>query len=194
MREIILKILNEYVDEKKTDAYTSTFKERIYKLLKDNVEGKLNIEKDLLKFDIATGQFAGGWVDNPCIIIMEKRLFHGLSHIFYIQIIFDLKLNGVYIALTVHPAEFIQKERKGNGYKEWNIIKNKLQSDLVGYLDDFETQVIDHKSMKKSFYKIFEAEVICYKFYSKDNLPSNDEIIKDINSLIAIEKEIPKFI
>lgn len=137
---------------------------------------------------IAYYQAYGNWYKQPYVYIEDTahkdKFGHWDQH--YVGFWFTEDLEGVYISL----------QQSGNYAK--NLLSSKLghytEEDLQDYLNDHATEI---KNQLKEFISLndyleesnltaFSDKIIYGKYYDKNSIPSNDQIISDFKELLNL--------
>lgn len=199
IRDFIKSMLENYQDAK-TD-------EKLAKKLIDNYANKQEFQKYLM--DIANQSGNGdydtygyfGAADSLIFIPRVSICDKNSSSSFYIYFRFREDMRGVYLTLacTYRNADKLMK-KTGETFKKFdethqNYIKasasdarNKL-IDLTSIPDNF-VETIDLNSQRAESAPAIEASNIYAKYYTLDNLPTEDELVSDFKEILDLYEKL----
>lgn len=186
MNKVFKRILNNYLKSKK-DPYGGNqlgdfVRNQSVKIIKE--KGSISDEQYHLEGSVGKGN----WAEIPWIAIFDKSITKTATKGYYIVYLFRADMSGFYLSLNQGWTYF--KERyKGNAIKNIRKVTGRWKEHLRSTLDDFSFDEIDlHGSGKLG--KGYEFGHICGKFYDKNELPSDSELINDLRNLLGVYREI----
>ena len=184
LKQDIEKILNEYLDDKKKDNTTSS---DIANFIKTDFKQDFT---DHLNPELSIESFAGHQIltPNPHLKFIDEKLDkhkNRLNLMYY----FKSDMTGLYLTLKV-PYNRKLKRKYGNYYsiylsnrsrylREFLEENNKLKEGLVFEIDLGSSRTIQKLNKKAS---------IVAKYYDKYNIPSDEELISDINYFLELRE------
>lgn len=180
------KVLNEYLDEKNKGFKENPMGVTVRKEIRNNLEEYLNTDKYFIKGSVGQGQ----WAVIPWVCIFDKRITTTATKGYYIVILFQADMSGFYLSLNQgwtyyrdkYPKRKIAKEKIQN-------ISTMLQEKLQEIPSKFTNEPINLKS-NADLPEGYELGNIISRYYSKDSLPTNREILKDIEDLLVMYEQI----
>ncbi|MGN7313384.1 DUF3578 domain-containing protein [Alkalicoccobacillus gibsonii] len=135
----------------------------------------------------------GNWTETPWISVFDRDITETATKGFYMVYLFRKDMNGVYLSLNQGTTHLQNKYKKNNPRSKMEEIALKLQDTLSYSLEDFPTTKIDLIS-KTTNSKNYMASHICGKYYSLEQLPSNQEIQDDFQKLLKIYQQLKSII
>lgn len=186
MREIIEKILNEYVESKK-EPFTGHsmgeyFRNTVPRLMYDT--GIINSKDYLVKGSV--GQ--GNWAMVPWICIFNRKITTSATKGVYI--VYLLEKNGKSLYLTLNQG-CTEIRRTHNKRETIQIMRNNAASliskiDSRGFLSDDNISLGDGLT---ELAELYQKGTIFYKEYKKDEVPKEEELGRDLKNMIDIYQE-----
>lgn len=187
MREVFVKIINEYVTEKKEEFTQNKLANFIRSEAKVAIENLDIIDSSIYKVLASPGK--GGWANIPWIGIIDTDITKTVEKGYAIGYLFCADMSGVYISLTQGWTYFKNKYGAKEGQKKINQVSNIWRSILSSTLNDFPDTSIDLKD-KSTLANGYELAHICGKFYPANEIPSEKELIKDLQKLLCVYREL----
>ena len=183
MRELLLKIMDEYPEAKKSsfagNSVSKLFKKDFHEKLKEI--GLVNDEQYIVKGSV--GQ--GNWAMVPWICIFDKEITSSAKSGTYIGFLFSADCKSVYLTLIQGMTDI--KDSKGTSKAIETLKENakKAISELKIY--DFKSEPsISLGTNLTETARFYEFSTILYKKYEKDNFPGEKQIESDIRNLLDI--------
>lgn len=170
-------------DRKKTDLSSSvTYKTLVIDLPKEMSMQLPQLSEYIVKSSI--GQ--GGPADIPWICIFDEDITKGAQHGYYPVYLFNAYMNGVYLSLNQGWTQYENNYGSSNGRIE--IRNNAAQAaQSLSHLRGFDrTPIILDSTVTLA--RGYELGNICSKFYSADNIPSDDVLISDLENILSLYK------
>ncbi|MGN7313392.1 MrcB family domain-containing protein [Alkalicoccobacillus gibsonii] len=193
MKTAYHRVLTEYQDQR-----TKPFKPSENPLSKFMINDIPNMLKDQLylddqKYKVQASVGMGRWTETPWISIFDRDITKTATKGFYIVYLFRKDMKGVYLSLNQGTTHLQNKYKKNNPRSKMEEIALKLQDTLSLSLEDFPTTKIDLIS-KTSNSKNYMASHICGKYYSLEQLPTNQEIQNDFQKILKIYQQLKTII
>lgn len=185
IRELFNEILENYIDMRKRDEFNA--RSKMYQLVTkdskniiENIIRKLdNIELDI---EVRASCGSGGWTYYPWIAIFNPNITRTIQEGVYIVYLFSEDMKRVYLTLNQGYTNL----KKQLGAKESKIQMMKVRNDIRDSIDSKGFIANNELKVGKQEY---EEGCIFYKEYRYNSLPNNEELIKDLQSMINIYKE-----
>jgi energy-coupling factor transporter ATP-binding protein EcfA2 len=181
LRESIEKVLKGYLNNKNENFADNELAKVIRTELPEILE---NITKNsyLYKFQGSAGQ--GMWANCPWIAILDNKITNSVQSGYFPVYLFREDMRGVYLSLMFGTEDF--KSKFGDNAKEEMISKaSNCRKKYPEILDTFkETKIdlaTDSPNSRASFY---EAGTIAAKYYDVNELPTEEELISDLNDIL----------
>jgi 5-methylcytosine-specific restriction enzyme A len=154
---------------------------------------KETIEKDAVintnKYKVEGSPGKGNWAEVPWIGVFDRKITITATKGFYIVYLFTADMSGVYLSLN-QGWTFFEDNYKGQDPREKiRLVSNSLRKKLNSGLNDFPYEKIDLRSNYK-LAKGYELGHICGRFYSKNKIPEDAELINDLRNLIGVYREL----
>lgn len=123
------------------------------------------------------------WHYCPYVAIMREDVTTQHTSGFYVNYMLREDMSGVYLALR----QGIRGVSEGNNYIEELKSKSDEYRDLINLEpDSIFSDEINLKAKKAKFTPFYEAANIYSKFYPTKNLPSEEELISDLNQILEL--------
>ena len=184
MREAFLEILNNYLDAKQQDFANNPLADFIRHQAPDSIVSSGELPLDYIT-DGSPGK--GRWADIPWICIFDKAITTTAQTGYYIVYLFDANMEGIYLSLAIGWTQFENKYGIKNGRAQIAKV-SEYSRGLIDYsLKAFPEYDINLHSQKPLGLG-YEAGQICAKYYPKDSLPRDEELVSDLHNLIEIYK------
>ena len=185
IRELFSEIMKNYVDTIKREMYNS--KSKVYQLVVN--DSKNVLEKIIKNFDdieidieVKGSCGTGSWTYYPWIAIFNPNITRTIQEGVYIVYLFSEDMKRVYLTLNQGYTNL----KKQLGSKESKTQMIKTRNDIRNSLDKKEFIADNELKIGKPEY---EDGCIFYKEYKFSNLPTNEVLIKDLQSMINIYEE-----
>lgn len=188
MREHLNTILNNYLREKRNEFANND--------LAALFKGKLVI--DFHRATVAPDDYRiigsagkGNWAEIPWIGVFDQDITHSAQTGYYIVYLFKADMQGVYLSLNQGWTQF--KNRFGTKEAKAHIkVNTKRIKELLHTVHmDFSFDSIDLLTSSNHDLGIgYVLGHICGKFYPKDNLPDDRQLISDLWKMIGVYREL----
>lgn len=124
----------------------------------------------------------------PYIALMNTKVTRKHTAGIFVNYIFREDMSGVYLALR----QGIDDISKGDTYLNQLESKSKDYRAKIDFLELTKqfSENIDLKGKNADYAPFYEAGNIYSKFYEKDDIPSEEELIEDLNNILKIYDEI----
>lgn len=183
MKQILQEPIEHYLSAKELDfagnkmAYN--FRHKFPELLSQIIP-----DSERYKVQGSSGQ--GVWTDNPWIAILDKLITETPQSGYYPVFLFRKDMSGVYLSLNQGVTE-VRENYKSNTRK---VLKLRAQ-DYRAKLDYEEGELLEiDLNSKTTNARLYESGNIIAKFYSRDSLPSNENLTQDILKYLSYYEEL----
>lgn len=154
---------------------------------------KETIEKDAVidinKYKVEGSPGKGNWAEIPWIGVFDKKITTTATKGFYIVYLFTADMGGVYLSLNQGWTFFEDNYRGQDPREKIRVVSNSFRKKLNSGLSDFPDEKIDLRSNYK-LAKGYELGHICGRFYLKNKIPEDAELINDLRNLIGVYREL----
>lgn len=178
LKSLIEYIMNEYPIDKNNTEFSNN---PIAKQLRNGLNG---IVPDYILMDYYTNGSPGKgkWAIVPWIGVFDTSITQSATKGFYIVYLFSADMQNVYLCLMQGYTRYNKRfKAKGNEYIK--MVTNYFQHRLGLKDDKISNNLINLKS-DSQLPKGYELGDIYHFAYSKNNLPSNDQMLKDLLIMI----------
>jgi len=185
LRDYVEKVLIEYNDVRNKENFSDN---PLAKVLRNEFPNYLKELTDIpgnYKFYGSAGQ--GNWTYSPWVAVFNKKITESAQKGYYIVYLFCEDMKGVYLSLNQGMTD-IKKQTSSNSQTKdllssraedfRNQLKDSLSSEL---LDKIDLEI--ENSPNAPFY---EAGNIYAKYYSLENLPSEESLEADFKEFLRL--------
>lgn len=188
IRDILEKILNNYLQEKDKSFKNNEFARLLRSGLKEAVSD------DFLAGNIRTKGSAGqgNWATVPWIGLFDADISTSATKGFDIVYLFSPDMNSVYLSLN-QGWTFFNDTYGRNAKNNISKVSRYWQSTLANRTDRMTTEPIDLTSSlqnKNTLVSGYELGNIFSIKYDSDNLPDNDQLLTDLKDMLFCLNEI----
>ncbi|WP_273946893.1 MrcB family domain-containing protein [Leuconostoc mesenteroides] len=188
IRDILEKILNNYLQEKDKSFKNNEFARLLRSGLKEAVSD------DFLAGNIRTKGSAGqgNWATVPWIGLFDAAISTSATKGFDIVYLFSPDMNSVYLSLN-QGWTFFNDTYGRNAKNNISKVSRYWQSTLANRTDRMTTEPIDLTSSlqnKNTLVLGYELGNIFSIKYDSDNLPDNDQLLTDLKDMLFCLNEI----
>ncbi|WP_273752779.1 MrcB family domain-containing protein [Leuconostoc mesenteroides] len=188
IRDILEKILNNYLQEKDKSFKNNEFARLLRSGLKEAVSD------DFLAGNIRTKGSAGqgNWATVPWIGLFDAAISTSATKGFDIVYLFSPDMNSVYLSLN-QGWTFFNDTYGRNAKNNISKVSRYWQSTLANRTDRMTTEPIDLTSSlqnKNTLVSGYELGNIFSIKYDSDNLPDNDQLLTDLKDMLFCLNEI----
>lgn len=188
MRELLLKILDEYNSAKKESFKAHQLANYLRVNSGQIIEKEASI--DTLKYKVEGSPGKGNWADIPWIAIFDKDITMTATKGYDIVYLFCADMSGVYISLNQGWTYFKKKYGIKEGRKKIEQVSSAWKNILSSTLTDFSYDSIDLRIKNNNLAEGYELGHICGKFYDINDIPSDKELIQDLQKLLGVYREL----
>ncbi|WP_273706584.1 MrcB family domain-containing protein [Leuconostoc mesenteroides] len=188
IRDILEKILNNYLQEKDKSFKNNEFARLLRSGLKEAVSD------DFLAGNIRTKGSAGkgNWATVPWIGLFDAAISTSATKGFDIVYLFSPDMSSVYLSLN-QGWTFFNDTYGRNAKNNISKVSRYWQSTLANRTDRMTTEPIDLTSSlhnKNNLVSGYELGNIFSIKYDSDNLPDNDQLLIDLKDMLFCLNEI----
>ena len=172
-------------DKQSTKLATSPAYDALINTLPDEMRAlSTHLTSYLVKGSI--GQ--GGPAEVPWICIFDPEITSGAQHGFYPVYLFNANMDGVYLSLNQGWTQYENNFGTSNGRIE---IRNNAEqvAQSLSNLHGFDRTPINLDS-SVTLARGYELGNICSKFYPAGNIPDDDVLMSDLESVLTLYKEL----
>ena len=168
----------------KTDGNTKKLVREQFKKIQENFQDMSFIRDDnnlFVRFSIGMGHIA----NVPWIAILDKRATKTTQKGVYCVYLFKADMTGVYLTFNQGVGKTEKSGPTKAKIEEVHDKALKMRADC-GWLSEYGFNLDDYITLVDpgSTGKAYEASTIAYKYYDRNNFPSDTEIENDLHRLI----------
>ncbi len=175
------EILLENYNKAKVDKVSPAEKILVRDLLSTTIPEKLS--------EINQGQYKifssawDKWHYCPYVALMNEKITSKHITGYYVNYMFREDMSGIYLALRQGVPEFDKRKLAKNSEEYRSKIRS--QKEVTEFSEE-----IDLKSSQGQFGKFYESANIYSKFYPKENIPSEEELISDLEKMLKLYDDL----
>ena len=192
MRELFEKLRDEYLVAKqgKFSAEESDLLNYWQSSCWSSLRKTGVIDDNRYTIDASLGK--GNWVSIPWIGVFDKDISVSATKGYYIVYLFSYDMKKVYLSLNQGWTAFKVKYKVKNGKKYIAQVVSMWQKELKSSLSDFSFEPInlEYTGSGSDLPPGYELGHICGKCYDLYNLPSEEEMVKDLQNMLAVFREL----
>jgi len=196
MRNMLLKILNQYLA-----ATLSPFKENqlaryIRTDTKEIISSSVNLDPQRYRVHGSAGQ--GQWAVIPWLAIFDLEITNTATHGYYIVYLFTADMQGVYLSLNQGWTYYENEYGGKHGLEKIQEATSMIQCNLVISEKGFTKEEISlnvpssYSSSTQLQAKGYQFGHIAGKYYSRGNMPNDDELRKDLLAMLDLYDQLKK--
>jgi len=190
IQEWIEAVLGSYISDTQQRKQLPTASYQAFKAVSDYLSDFPAIRDNsnlLIKWSVGSGN----WAKVPWLAVLNRRWTESVQHGVYVVYLFREDMSGVYLTLNQGVTKILDKYWKSEGYEilraNAEIIRRECFDLLdIGFRFDDQIHLTD-----SGLGQAYENSNIAYKFYPSDDLPSEDELEKDLEEVIRAYSKIP---
>lgn len=191
MREVFERIFNEYLIEKEKPTKDNLLYGYLSRTgCEVNFYRTRVVDKEQYMIKSSAGK--GNWGVVPWICVFDREITHTATKGFYIVYLFSADMKRCYLSLnqgwTFFKETYGSKKGKDVINKVAEMWKNTLQSGLNEF--SFEEIDLAYTGKTTDLPKGYELGHICGKCYEADNLPDDEVLIKDLQNMLTVFREL----
>lgn len=181
--ELFNEILNNYIAKTKEGNWNK--EQEMFKLINYKTKDAIKKLVDIDGLEVRGSCGAGHWTYYPWIAIYNESITTTIQEGVYIVYLFSKDMERVYLTLNQGCTKLKDKLGKVKANEEMIKIRELVRSKLDnrGFLITNDLEIGN---------KDYENGSIFYKEYRKNNLPSEDDFLRDLNNMINIYDEYYK--
>ena len=185
LRDYVEKVLIEYNDVRNKENFSDNPLAKVLRNEFPNYLKEITDNPENYKFDGSAGQ--GNWTYSPWVAVFNKKITESAQKGYYIVYLFRENMKGVYLSLNQGMTN-IKKQTSNNSQTKDLLssraedFRNQLKDSISGeLLEEIDLEV--ENSPNAPFY---EAGNIYAKYYSIDNLPSEESLESDFKEFLRL--------
>ncbi|MFA0832627.1 MAG: MrcB family domain-containing protein [Methanobacterium formicicum] len=183
LRENIEKIFKNYLNSRNENFANHPIAATLRKDLTKDLKG-LTENSEEYKFTGSAG--LGKWTNSPWVAAFNKKITESAQSGYYIVYLFREDMEGVYLSLNQGMTD-IKNQTSNSETKE--ILRSRasdFRHKLQGKLSDEFLEEIDLHVINSPNAPFYEAGNIFAKYYSADDLPSEDILEDDYKEILRL--------
>jgi MoxR-like ATPase len=178
LRNTISRIMSEYVQAKREPFSGHALGELVRRQVPAGIQDYPFIHSQL-KIQGSVGM--GNWATVPWIAILDRRITETTQHGEYIVYLFAEDMSKVYLTLAQGVTLPIKDKGKAEGYRYLQEKANELREllPLEGLIKNNEIHLTS-----RGLGQDYQASTIAYYQYDIGNLPSDQQLVSDLQNLV----------
>ncbi|MEN6592507.1 MAG: DUF3578 domain-containing protein, partial [Methanobacterium sp.] len=183
LRENIEEIFKNYLNSRNEQFANHPIAAVLRRDLPKDLESLTENSNDY-KFTGSAGQ--GNWTHSPWVAVFNKTITESAQNGYYIVYLFREDMEGVYLSLNQGMTD-IKNQTSNSETKE--ILKSRasdFRHKLQGKLSEEFLEEIDLHVINSPNAPFYEAGNIYAKYYSADDLPSEDILEADYKEILRL--------
>lgn len=180
---ILREAISEYLTAKTTSFAGNPIAR---KFRKDYPTLLRSIIQDKFRYKVVGSAGQGNWADCPWIAILDTLITNSAQSGFYPVFLFRADMTGAYLSINQGVTK-VHEDYKGDTTKVLKLRAEDFRARLD--LKESDNINIDLKS-KSDNAQLYEAGSIIAKYYPAGNLPTSDQIIRDVLHYINLYDQL----
>lgn len=185
MRKIFVDLFDNY-EEIKNKSFSLSENNIVREFLNTSLDFN-KVSSEQLKVKASVGK--GKWTETPWLGIFDESIKAEPTKGFYIVYLFKKDMSGVYLSLNQGTTYIQKKFNKRKPREKMSEVSTKLREMLNYDVNSFTATKIDLGSDTDNA-KNYVSSHICGKFYSAEELPSQEILINDLYEMIMVYKQL----
>ncbi len=190
LRESIEKIILEYPLVSNDNFKGHSFASYVRNVVPKSISASLELPEI---YSVKASAGKGSWAKVPWIAIFNKLVTESVKSGFYCVYLFRADFSGVYLSLNQGIAD--KRDQFGLGKSkeilrgQAKLFKDKLGSDKLREFSDpldLKLDSIPKTTTARRLGLAYEAGNIASKFYSRESLPDDKELVEDVGKVLEI--------
>ncbi len=181
LRSGILKIMNEYLEEKNKEFANNHLGDFVRNVIVSEFK-KLTFINENYKVVGSTGK-SGNWAYIPWIAIMNTNVTTSTQRGYYLVYLFNEDMERVYLTFAQGVTETSKEEMEQTNLEIRSIVPKKSKF-------KWKPKIQLGTSIKARQYS---NSVAAYVEYLKDNIPSDEVLINDLQEMVKLYEEYVEF-
>jgi len=187
MRELLKEILEKYPTARASTSFGGQHEIRsLFENLKDEFSA-LNFVKENKNLLVKYSYGKGNWAHTPWIAILDKRETTTTQKGTYVVILFRADGDGCHLKLGQGVTEI--QELYGSGVAAIEELQRRADQVRVMFPNminsDFDQSAQLGMEKRAKLTELYEASTIYSKYYKKNEIPIDKDLINDISTLVA---------
>ena len=139
------------------------------------------------KYKVIGSVGKGNWAACPHVCILDTNITSSTRFGFYIAYLFKEDMSGLYLSFMWGSTQFEHFDSPSNDIKEAvDEVKNLIKEYNNPFFKDYNFyQQMDLASIR-TLPKSYENGAIVFKYYDANNIPDEDELVKDLKNYIDL--------
>ncbi|MEG4407671.1 MrcB family domain-containing protein [Microcoleus sp. MON2_D5] len=190
LRKSLEKIILEYPLVSKDNFKGHSFASYVRNVVPKSISASLELPEI---YSVKASAGNGSWAKVPWIAIFNNLVTESVQSGFYCVYLFRADFSGVYLSLNQGIADKRNKFGLGKSRDmvrdQAQLFKDKLGSDQLREFSeplDLQLDSIPKKTTSRRLGLAYEAGNIASKFYSRESLPDDKELVDDVRKVLEI--------
>ncbi|MBT2734120.1 MrcB family domain-containing protein [Bacillus sp. ISL-7] len=180
-------VLDGYLNAKNETFKGHSMGKAVRETLKDSIIDVASLNDDMYLVTGSVGQ--GQWAEIPWVAIFLRNLTTTATKGYDIVYLFTENMDGFYISLNQGYTYYKEKYGTKVGKEKIKAVSSILRNKLHTVPDRLKGDQINLKG-NGNLSQGYEGGHIFGRYYSKNSLPSSEELIQDLLDLIIVYREL----
>ena len=127
----------------------------------------------------------GNMATCPTLCVLDKEITQSTRFGFYIAYLFKKDMSGLYLSFAWGSTQFDNTD--GYTYEDLDLAVEEVQNLVSNYKEmNFNDTMVLSSSKTDKLPKSYERGSIIFKYYEANNIPAEEELVKDLNEYLDI--------
>ena len=196
MHKILKNILDQYLMITSEPFKDNRLAKYIRTETKEIIGADVNLDPQKYRVHGSAGQ--GQWAVIPWIAIFDLEITNTATHGYYIVYLFTADMQGVYLSLNQGWTYYENEYGGKHGLEKIQEATSMIQRNLVISEKGFTKEEISlnvpssYSSSTQLQAKGYQFGHIAGEYYSRDNIPNDDELRKDLLAMLDLYDQLKK--
>lgn len=193
IRDNLIDFMNSYLASKK-ESFSEKNREENAKLIDVKDYLLSHLEKYENKYTMGCSVGQGRWAEVPWIAVYDDDITDSATRGYDIVYLFRADMKGVYLSLNQGVKLYQDKFGSDKiALEKIKIVSEEWQRMLFSRYDEYDLLNINLNKRKEANTPLpegYENGHICGKYYPIDHIPSDKELMKDLDGLIKVYQSL----
>lgn len=197
LKNMFYRLINEYANLYAEVNRTQNYRHPFGSFIRNDIPNKIRMKGDIdqSKYIVKGSNGAGRWTTVPWIAIFDRRITESAQRGVYLVYLLNKDKKELYLTLNQGATDISQNGAVGNdgklaftGVTGSSNAKSlaKLRSNAVHIQSVVGSVPFSTDELIKCGAPNYDAGAVCYKKYTLENLPDEQQLFEDLREFIAI--------
>ena len=180
-------ILGEYLDTKTSEPFSGANAIAVQFADLERIMNAASCVVGRSHLRVTASYGRGNWSKVPWVAFLDDRETNSTQRGVYVVLLFKADMSGAYLTYNQGVTDLIKQHGRAAGHAQLSAVAAGLRADC-GELEAREFSLADDISLSEEpgLGNDYEASTIANKLYPKGDVPSDGEIVDDIEALLAV--------